>query len=611
MAAAAGGDHPSVVLIVLDELPTQSLLDEAGGIDAVRFPNLAAFADDATWYRHHSALAPVTDAGRPLAAHRPAPDRPTPPLYDQPPRQPLHAPRADPRARGARVRHRRSAPTTTALPTVTGGGRHGAGASTTPARASATSSTSPSTSGSTACPSDPTAPPALDDFAEEVDASPTPSDDRRSPPAEPRRPASTGERGPAGRARRGPRPLDRLLRRRQGPGALLPAPDAPPPAVGPVARRRALRRRRLRRASTLPEEDRKPIRSRGARGSRAVSEQRHLLQAQYADRLVGQLMDGLRAEGLYDDSLVIVTADHGVVVRDAARSARYVDADDDRRHRLRPAARSRPPGQDRGTRRRLQPHVVRPACPTIADLLGLADRVGRRRRAGRLAGHRGPGRREADLRHLGGSAELTLDGHPRVARRRARSPRVGDRWIGAARGPRRTRSPGSTTLLDARRPPRAPASTTSIRRPAAAARVDRLDGLRRPPADGRSAGARDRARRRRRPSDAELVIAIDGVVVGGSKLSTDSDGSDGRIAVLLPQGVLDARERGPRRARRRRRGPRARRGRAERLALAGAGRRAVVPARRRPAGARRPSGSGPGVGTGFGVGWRLPPVGVT
>ena len=44
----------------------------------------------------------------------------------------------------------------------------------------------------------------------------------------------------------------------------------------------------------------------------AVSEQRHLLQAQYTDRLVGELMEGLRAEGLYDDSLVIVTADHGL-----------------------------------------------------------------------------------------------------------------------------------------------------------------------------------------------------------------------------------------------------------------------------------------------------------
>lgn len=41
------------------------------------------------------------------------------------------------------------------------------------------------------------------------------------------------------------------------------------------------------------------------------------------------------------------------------------------------------------------------------------------------------------------------------------------------------------------------------------------------------------------PRDAQLVIAVDGVVVGGSKLSTDSDGRDGRFSVLLPQGVLD------------------------------------------------------------------------
>ena len=41
------------------------------------------------------------------------------------------------------------------------------------------------------------------------------------------------------------------------------------------------------------------------------------------------------------------------------------------------------------------------------------------------------------------------------------------------------------------------------------------------------------------PSDAEVVIAINGVVVGGSKVSTDADGRDGWIAVLLPQDVLE------------------------------------------------------------------------
>jgi hypothetical protein len=40
--------------------------------------------------------------------------------------------------------------------------------------------------------------------------------------------------------------------------------------------------------------------------------QRHLLQVGYVDRLVGELLDRLRETGLYDRSLVVVTADHGV-----------------------------------------------------------------------------------------------------------------------------------------------------------------------------------------------------------------------------------------------------------------------------------------------------------
>jgi hypothetical protein len=42
------------------------------------------------------------------------------------------------------------------------------------------------------------------------------------------------------------------------------------------------------------------------------AQQRHLLQACYADRLLGQLIARLRTAGLYDRALVIVTADHGI-----------------------------------------------------------------------------------------------------------------------------------------------------------------------------------------------------------------------------------------------------------------------------------------------------------
>ena len=38
---------------------------------------------------------------------------------------------------------------------------------------------------------------------------------------------------------------------------------------------------------------------------------RHLLQSQFADHLLGELLDHLEAEGLDDDALIVFTADHG------------------------------------------------------------------------------------------------------------------------------------------------------------------------------------------------------------------------------------------------------------------------------------------------------------
>jgi Sulfatase len=39
--------------------------------------------------------------------------------------------------------------------------------------------------------------------------------------------------------------------------------------------------------------------------------QRHVLQVQYVDTLLGRLLDALRARGVYDDAVVVVAADHG------------------------------------------------------------------------------------------------------------------------------------------------------------------------------------------------------------------------------------------------------------------------------------------------------------
>ncbi len=53
-------DHPSVVVIMLDGFPTLSLLNEDREIDPVRFPHLAAFARESTWYRDYTAMAEGT-----------------------------------------------------------------------------------------------------------------------------------------------------------------------------------------------------------------------------------------------------------------------------------------------------------------------------------------------------------------------------------------------------------------------------------------------------------------------------------------------------------------------------------------------------------------------
>ncbi len=44
----------------------------------------------------------------------------------------------------------------------------------------------------------------------------------------------------------------------------------------------------------------------------SVAHQRHLLQARYADALVGSILDRLEALGVYEDAVVALTSDHGV-----------------------------------------------------------------------------------------------------------------------------------------------------------------------------------------------------------------------------------------------------------------------------------------------------------
>lgn len=60
VAAATGDDPPPIVVVVVDAVATSSLLDGTGQIDAELFPELASLADGATWYRNHTTTSSFT-----------------------------------------------------------------------------------------------------------------------------------------------------------------------------------------------------------------------------------------------------------------------------------------------------------------------------------------------------------------------------------------------------------------------------------------------------------------------------------------------------------------------------------------------------------------------
>jgi hypothetical protein len=56
----APGEHPPVVMILFDEFPLTSLLDSKGRIDRRVYPNFAKLADQSTWYRDATGISGYT-----------------------------------------------------------------------------------------------------------------------------------------------------------------------------------------------------------------------------------------------------------------------------------------------------------------------------------------------------------------------------------------------------------------------------------------------------------------------------------------------------------------------------------------------------------------------
>ncbi|MEU4371699.1 sulfatase-like hydrolase/transferase [Micromonospora chersina] len=80
---AGAGAHPPVVMIVLDELPLVSLLGPDGRIDATRYPHFAELADGSTWYRNATGVSGWTPYALPAMLTGRYPAEPFAPHYSQ------------------------------------------------------------------------------------------------------------------------------------------------------------------------------------------------------------------------------------------------------------------------------------------------------------------------------------------------------------------------------------------------------------------------------------------------------------------------------------------------------------------------------------------------
>ena len=100
-----------------------------------------------------------------------------------------------------------------------------------------------------------------------------------------------------------------------------------------------------------------------------LSRQRHLMQTGETDRLIGQVMRRLQEQGMYDDTLFVVTADHGMSFK-PSEYGRRVATDGNVDQVLWVPLFIKSPGQAEGqANERNWEHVD--LVPTVADLLGI------------------------------------------------------------------------------------------------------------------------------------------------------------------------------------------------------------------------------------------------
>jgi hypothetical protein len=81
--AAATGKQPPVVMILFDEFPLSSLLDSKGQIDKRVYPNFAALAGQSTWYRNATGVSGYTPWAMPAMLTGRYPEKVKAPSYTE------------------------------------------------------------------------------------------------------------------------------------------------------------------------------------------------------------------------------------------------------------------------------------------------------------------------------------------------------------------------------------------------------------------------------------------------------------------------------------------------------------------------------------------------
>lgn len=97
--------------------------------------------------------------------------------------------------------------------------------------------------------------------------------------------------------------------------------------------------------------------------------QLHLIQVQYVDTIIGELIDRLEEQGIYDDSLIILLADHGVTVRPNIPHRRIANEETLGDIAAVPLF-IKQPNQERGGPDDYRAETV-DVLPTIADVIGV------------------------------------------------------------------------------------------------------------------------------------------------------------------------------------------------------------------------------------------------